>query len=114
MKNINTQETLTDYDQQKGSKDGARGQKKTTNIAPKASFRKNSLIKMIIMKIERKQKVNNMNRVTTIYVPLILIYNESMNGTIFTGTVFVRMTLGQVEDESQITVESKDTRNVRH
>lgn len=37
-----------------------------------------------------------------------------MNGTIFTGTVFVRMTLGQVEDESQITVESKDTRNVRH
>lgn len=79
MKNINTQETLTDYDQQKGSKDGARGQKKTTNIAPKASFRKNSLIKMIIiMKIERKQKVNNMNRVTTIYVPLILIYNESI------------------------------------
>lgn len=30
------------------------------------------------MKIERKQKVNNMNRVTTIYVPLILIYNESI------------------------------------
>jgi len=33
---------------------------------------------------------------------------------LFSLVLFVRMTLGQVEDESQITVESKDTRNVRH
>jgi len=29
-----------------------------------------------------------------------------MNGTTFTGTVFVRMTLGQLKDKSQITIES--------
>jgi len=74
------------------------------------------IVMMMMIKIERKQKAKNMNQITTICTPLFFSFknNESTNGTIFTGTVFVRMTLGHVEDGSQITVESKVTRNVRH